>query len=153
MTVQGDGKVVAGGAFNSPGASGVARLNIDGSLDTTFDAGAGPNGAVDQLLLLPSGDLLAAGNFTQFNQIPEHGLAVLLGGMPEASSIIKSFGFHSGQFQLVFSAPSGRQYQVESSTDLRAWTALSASATTGADTTFTDSGAAASRRFYRVKLQ
>ena len=50
VAVRADGKVYAGGnftAFNSTGRGGIASLNADGSLDTTFvPTGSGFNGSV-----------------------------------------------------------------------------------------------------------
>ena len=47
LAMQADGKIIVGGGFTSVAVgdtvrNGVARLNADGSKDTTFDIGAGP---------------------------------------------------------------------------------------------------------------
>ena len=47
--------------------SGVGRLNANGSLDTSFQPGTGPNSRPNSLTLLASGGVLVAGNFTDFN--------------------------------------------------------------------------------------
>lgn len=71
-----DGKLVIGGAFTS--VSGVARkylarLNADGSLDTSFLSSVPPawgaNNVVRAVVREPDGDLLVAGHFTQFNTV------------------------------------------------------------------------------------
>ena len=68
----GDGKLIAVGYFNSykgvPRA-GVARLNNDGSLDTTFDIGSGANDLVTSVALQPDGKLIVGGSFTSFNGV------------------------------------------------------------------------------------
>ncbi|MEO8590413.1 MAG: T9SS type A sorting domain-containing protein [Flavobacteriales bacterium] len=45
----------------------IARLNTNGSLDTSFDPGSGLNGEASAVLLLPDGDALVAGTFTTYN--------------------------------------------------------------------------------------
>lgn len=68
LALQPDGKIIIGGNFtsyNGIGRNRIARLNTDGSLDVTFDAGAGPNGGVEHLVLQPDGKVLVAGAFTE----------------------------------------------------------------------------------------
>ncbi len=65
--VQPDGKVVVVGAFSSiNGISrrGIARLNTDGSVDSSFALGLGASGPVRDVLLLDGGKMLIAGDFT-----------------------------------------------------------------------------------------
>jgi uncharacterized delta-60 repeat protein len=66
VVVQPDGKIVIGGDFttvNGTPRKGVARLNTNGSLDTGFDPGSGPNDLVSALAL--QGDkIIIAGYFT-----------------------------------------------------------------------------------------
>ncbi len=65
-----DGKIYLGGGFTqlSFGATNVtrnriARLNADGSLDASFDPGAGPASQVKDIFLLPDGKILIGGEF------------------------------------------------------------------------------------------
>ncbi len=66
---------VIGGSFasyNGTPISGVARLNSDGSVDPTFNVGAGTTGAnptVRALAVQADGKLLVAGDFTAFNNV------------------------------------------------------------------------------------
>ncbi len=70
---QADGKVIIGGSqfFVTPGVSpfALARLNLDGSLDSTFNLGSGLNngGTISRLVLQPDARLLVGGNFNTFN--------------------------------------------------------------------------------------
>ncbi|MEK7678485.1 MAG: Calx-beta domain-containing protein [Verrucomicrobiota bacterium] len=60
VALQSDGRLFIGGDFTSVNGTNrynIARLNADGSLDTTFDAGAGPNGPVNSIAV-SSGPLL-----------------------------------------------------------------------------------------------
>lgn len=64
MTVQPDGKIIICGgftSFNNVETGGIARLNADGSLDTTFvkNNSASANSAI----VLPNGKILTNGNF------------------------------------------------------------------------------------------
>ena len=68
--VQPDGKILIGGTFttvNGVTRNRVARLLPDGSLDTAFDPGIGPNNNVNTLALDASGRVLVGGAFTSFN--------------------------------------------------------------------------------------
>src|SRR6202040_3462524 len=69
VTIQTDNKILIAGDFhgyNNVVRGGVARINSDGSLDTTFDPGQGFNGAVQGLILQPDGTLLLGGRFTKY---------------------------------------------------------------------------------------
>ncbi|MBI5772005.1 MAG: immunoglobulin domain-containing protein [Verrucomicrobia bacterium] len=63
--VQGDGRIVVTGAFvgyNGVTRNRLARLNADGSLDTTFDPGAGPNTTLSRIYPLGGGRVLLVGS-------------------------------------------------------------------------------------------
>ncbi len=66
------GKVLVGGSFasfNGTVITNLARLNVDGSLDTNFNAnlGFGPSGTVQALAIQAGGQVLVGGAFTNFN--------------------------------------------------------------------------------------
>ena len=70
MIQQPDGKVIISGQFTTyDGISRnrIARINADGSLDTSFDPGTGANDYVADIALLPDNRILLAGNFTEYN--------------------------------------------------------------------------------------
>jgi len=81
VTVDTNGLIVAVGAFTQLGAlgnsAGIARLNSDGSLDTTFNVGSGANDIVNAIALDPAGNILIGGTFTSFNQTRRIGIARL----------------------------------------------------------------------------
>lgn len=65
------GKIVIGGDFinfNDVNRSRIARLNSDGSLDNDFQQGTGADYIVNNLLVLPSGALMIAGDFNQYDK-------------------------------------------------------------------------------------
>jgi uncharacterized delta-60 repeat protein len=70
VAIQTDGKIVVGGNFTSIGGGGngntsrsrIARLNIDGTLDASFDPGASPS-PVSALVVQPDEKILVGGYF------------------------------------------------------------------------------------------
>ncbi len=80
MAVQPDGKVVIGGDFtmiNNVPRFRVARLNVNGSVDMTFDPGAGPNNTIKALAVHYDGGILVGGLFTSFSGTPASYMARL----------------------------------------------------------------------------
>ena len=63
-------QVVIGGDFSSYNGiqrNNVARVNADGSLDTTFTPGAGANGQIWSVVVQADGRVLIGGEFTSYN--------------------------------------------------------------------------------------
>ncbi len=107
MAVQPDDRLLVAGYFSDFAGKvrrGVARLNADGSLDTSFDVGVGPTRAEDireplQVLALavqPDGKILVGGSFEQFNHEPAGCLVRL-----------ESNGRFDPTFQAPFVSPTG----------------------------------------------
>ncbi|AWI25914.1 delta-60 repeat domain-containing protein [Flavobacterium pallidum] len=70
IVLQPDGKIIIGGNFttyNDIPVNHIARLNANGSLDSSFNTGTGANDVVSSILLLPDGKIVAGGYFTAFN--------------------------------------------------------------------------------------
>jgi uncharacterized delta-60 repeat protein len=70
VALQPDGKVLIGGEFivvNTTMRRYIARLNSDGSLDTTFDPGKGASDQVRAVTVQPDGKILAGGAFNSFD--------------------------------------------------------------------------------------
>jgi uncharacterized delta-60 repeat protein len=67
---------IAGGftSYNNISRRGVARLNPDGSLDLSFDVGAGVAGTVNEIVLQGDGKLIAGGEFELVNNRVNHRL-------------------------------------------------------------------------------
>ena len=66
IVVQKDGKILLAGdftLFNGQPAPYLARLNANGSMDTTFKPGIGPNGRVNALALASNGSIYIGGWF------------------------------------------------------------------------------------------
>jgi uncharacterized delta-60 repeat protein len=79
IKVQTDGKIIVAGSFTSIGGvtrNQIARLNSDGTLDTTFNAGTGPFktdgttvGSIRDIELLPDGRIIVGGQFAYFSGV------------------------------------------------------------------------------------
>ncbi len=76
--VQPDGKILMGGSFNSFNEAfrfNFARLNSDGSLDTSFVPASNPNNALTAVAREPGGKILVGGYFTAVGARSGIGLA------------------------------------------------------------------------------
>jgi uncharacterized delta-60 repeat protein len=92
--VQPDGKMIIAGAFNtvnSVPANRVARLNSDGTTDTTFAIGSGFDDIVTALALQSDGKVLVGGNFSSFNGTNKSLIARLNSDGSLDTSFIASF--------------------------------------------------------------
>lgn len=95
VALQPDGRMVIGGhftAYDLVSRNFVARVASDGSLDTSFSSGAGPNAAVFAVAVQPDGRVLIAGQFTSVDGQPRRRIARLLPG----GGLDASFGNSSG---------------------------------------------------------
>lgn len=80
MALETNGQIVVGGAFttfNTNNFTGVARLNPDGSVDTTFNPGAGPDGVVRAVAVDALGNVIMGGQFAHVDGISSGGIARL----------------------------------------------------------------------------
>lgn len=80
LALQPNGAIIIGGnftAYNGFNRYHIARLNSNGSLDTTFDPGLGANGTIWSIALESSGQIIIGGEFTSYNGTPVNGVARL----------------------------------------------------------------------------
>jgi uncharacterized delta-60 repeat protein len=76
--IQSDGKILIGGSFSTYGGvsrNKIARLNADGSLDTSFNPGNGANGLVRDIEIDMLGKIVICGEFTSYNSIGRNKVA------------------------------------------------------------------------------
>ncbi len=69
IAVQSDGKILIGGVFTTYAGTTrqrVARLNIDGSLDTSFDSSSGASSIVSLIAVQSDGKILIGGGFNTY---------------------------------------------------------------------------------------
>ena len=77
---QPDGKILVGGEFSLADGlprTNLARLNSDGSVDTSFDPGVGPNAWIESLAVQEDGKILIGGGFSTYDGIERAGFARL----------------------------------------------------------------------------
>jgi uncharacterized delta-60 repeat protein/uncharacterized repeat protein (TIGR01451 family) len=70
IILQPDGKILIGGNFTTYDGTArnrIARLNTDGSLDTSFDPWAGANNSISVLVLQLDGKIIIGGQFTTYD--------------------------------------------------------------------------------------
>ena len=70
MALQADGKIVIGGnftSFNGINRYHIARLNSDGTVDTSFNPGTGADGTVWAVSVRADGKIAIGGDFTHYN--------------------------------------------------------------------------------------
>lgn len=75
--IQNDGKIIMGGHNTSDFGNTrppIARLNIDGSLDTTFITGTGLNSAPHAIVLQDDLKIIVGGTFTSYNGTSRNGI-------------------------------------------------------------------------------
>ncbi len=101
--IQSDGKVIIAGSFttyNGVARNGIARLNTNGSLDTTFTVGTGIFDAISAgigaLALQSDGKILIAGNFTSYNGTTKVNIARLNANGTIDTTFNSSFTTSSG---------------------------------------------------------
>lgn len=69
IAIQSDGKIVIAGSFtsyNGVARSRLARLNINGSIDTSFNIGSGPSGSVNAMAIQTDGKVVIGGSFQDY---------------------------------------------------------------------------------------
>jgi len=77
---QSDGKILIGGNFNTYNRASrkrMARLNMDGTLDNSFNPGTGANDFVYSIAVQLDGKILIGGKFTTYNGIARNCIARL----------------------------------------------------------------------------
>ena len=95
VQVQVDGKVIIGGTFTTDNGSvrnRIVRLNVNGTIDSTFEIGTGFNDDVRTIALQPDGKILVGGDFLKYNSINANRIVRL----NQDGSIDLSFGTGSG---------------------------------------------------------
>jgi len=103
MTPQTDGKTMIGGQFTTVSGvsrNAIARINSNGTLDTTFVVGtgfAGPSFSVQDIGINSSGDYFVGGQFTSYSGVSRNNIIKLT----STGSIDNSFNVGTGTNNLV----------------------------------------------------
>lgn len=77
---QPDGRIYVDGSFttfNGVSRNRLARLNIDGSVDLTFNSNAGPNSLINDIQVQSDGKIIINGLFTTYNGVTRNRIARL----------------------------------------------------------------------------
>jgi len=154
VALQSDGKFLVGGSFtsvNGTNRNNIARLNANGSLDTTFNPGTGPNGVVGSIALQPDGKVLISGDFTMLNGVLRPRVARLYGDFIPSLSIARS-----NAFVLVSWPVSGTNFRLEENTNLSLandWSAVGETPSTNNNFISVSLPATGSRKFFRLRSQ
>jgi uncharacterized delta-60 repeat protein len=101
VLVQPDGRTLIGGfftTFNGVNLNRIARLGDDGTVDTSFNPGAGADNPVYALALQRDGKVLLAGTFASLNGVSANGIGRLLPN----GQVDSSFKSGSGANQAIY---------------------------------------------------
>ncbi len=96
IAIQSDGKIIVGGSFTSydgTPASGIIRLDSDGSVDGTFVYGTGFDFGVNAITIQSDGKIIAGGNFTSYDATSANGIIRLDSNGSIDGSFIYGTGF------------------------------------------------------------
>jgi uncharacterized delta-60 repeat protein len=102
ISIQSDGKILAGGRFTTFSGSSqnrLVRLDSNGSRDTSFNIGTGFNNSISAMVIQSDGKVLAGGDFTTFSGSSQNRLVRL----DSNGSIDTSFNIGTGFDSTVYS--------------------------------------------------
>jgi len=71
IAIQPDGKILVGGSFTAFGRNCIARLNSDGTNDTSFTTTGTSGTPINSIAVQPDGKIIAGGEFTLYNGLSQ----------------------------------------------------------------------------------
>ena len=152
LMLQPDGKFLIGGGFISANGAnysrGIARLNANGSLDTSFKPGTGANGSVLAIALQSDGNVLIGGDFTTVNGVLRPHIARLY-----HDSVAPSLNIaRSNAFVIVSwpAPPTGFELQQNTNLNPATWTMPSETVTDNGTTRSITVSPVPGSRFFRL---
>jgi uncharacterized delta-60 repeat protein len=98
IAITSDQKILVGGSFSSVNGSfsnNFVRLNKNGTLDSTFNIGSGPNAIINSLNVAPDQKIVISGGFTSFNGVTTNRIVRLNSDGTRDSSFIIGTGFNN----------------------------------------------------------
>jgi hypothetical protein len=117
-----------------------------------FDPLLGANGIVLTCALTSGGKILIGGEFDRVNDVRHARVALLHGGAP-APFELTLLAHPDGGIQLMLPTAAGRNYSLQTSTNLVHWRVWTNFVATGSSWTILDGGTSTPRMFYRAVLQ
>jgi hypothetical protein len=125
-SIQADGKIIVGGgftAFNGTARNRIARLNVNGSLDTGFNPGSGfVDVEVRTTSIQTDGKIIVGGNFVNYDGNCRHGIARLMGDFVPLPIVLSEFNLSKKDKSVQLTWTTASEYNtayfsVERSTD------------------------------------
>lgn len=110
IAIQNDGKIIVVGNFttyNGISCPRIARLNTNGSLDTTFNVGTGANDSIFHVAIQNDGKVIIGGYFTSFNGSSKYGLLRLNSDGSTDSTFLIGSGLN-GNVRHIEQLPNGK---------------------------------------------
>jgi uncharacterized delta-60 repeat protein len=158
LAAQPDGKVLVGGNFArlaNPSCcalydrKGIARLNSDGSVDTSFDVGTGADPAyVTALHLRSDFKVLLGGAYTSYNGVSRGGIARVHG---DTRARITDWNYRGG-LQLSVASQPGKTYVIEASSNMITWIPMATNVASASSFSFRDTNTSSlGACLYRVR--
>jgi uncharacterized delta-60 repeat protein len=111
VLVQSDGKIVIGGRFsnfNGSSCNRLARLNVDGSLDTSFSVGVGFDKNVYALAVQSDDKLIIGGIFLNYQNVPAKRIVRLNTNGTHDASFTMGTGLSNGEVRSLLVQPDNR---------------------------------------------
>jgi uncharacterized delta-60 repeat protein len=110
MDIQADGKVIIAGNFQSfdhDPIRGLARLNVNGTLDTTFNFNTSFNHYVYSCAIQPDSKIIVGGEFSSYDEVPINMIARLNPDGALDNTFVVGSGFN-GAAKIVCLQPDGK---------------------------------------------
>jgi len=153
VLLQPDGRMLVAGSYRLGDgiiSAGLFRLNVDGSLDNSFDAHSGVYVDVRSMSLQPDGRLVLSGGSMTFNGIYRQYAARLYGDLPALPSLSIA---RSNAFVIVSWPVTALDFQLQQTTNLalpNSWLPVGQPAVTNGSRISRTIPATAGNRFYRL---
>lgn len=116
LAIQSDGKVLIGGAFANVdifSRNRIARLNADGSVDSSFDPGTGLDDSIYTMTLQADGRIFIGGVFTSYHGTRRMGIArVLTNGPLDTTFMDTVYNHFAGLTQPLSTSPRSGCYAI-----------------------------------------
>ena len=104
IAIQSDGKILVGGSFNTASgttSSYIARLNTDGSSDTSFTtAGTGISALIRSIAIQSDGKILVGGDFSTYNDVSQNCITRLNADGTRDTGFTIGTGFNGNVFAI-----------------------------------------------------
>jgi hypothetical protein len=152
VLTQANGRLVLGGGFtsiNGVGLNRLARLNGNGTLDSSFNSGSGANDMILSLALQSDGMILAAGLFSTYQGTTVNMLARVVGDPLNPLLTIQTSG--ANQIQLTWPASaSGFSLQSGDAPGATGWQTVATAPTLDGDRLVLTAPVTTAAKFYRL---